>query len=125
MVGAAFAGAVVDDSVGNYPFFSNGEPNVKIVVGSGAAISDGVAAANLAAMIGNLAYSDSAVTATGGAGSGVNGTVAGKTVTLEVTPQQAQILALADSSATLRLTLRPFAEDTRNAVPPFIIGIVD
>lgn len=84
MVGAAFAGAVVDDSVGNYPFFSNGEPNVKIVVGSGAAISDGVAAANLAAMIGNLAYSDSAVTATGGAGS-ATGTVAGKTVSLEVT----------------------------------------
>ena len=62
---------------------------------------------------------------TGTSASKETGNPKAATVTLEVTPQQAQILALADSSATLRLTLRPFAEDTRNPVPPFIIGIVD
>ncbi|PIZ91451.1 hypothetical protein COX85_03790, partial [Candidatus Micrarchaeota archaeon CG_4_10_14_0_2_um_filter_55_9] len=58
MVGAAFAGAVVTDGTGlsNYKFFSGNEPNVKIVVGTQAAASDGVAAGNIAAMIGNLAY---------------------------------------------------------------------
>ncbi len=47
------------------------------------------------------------------------------TVTLEVTPAQAQILALADNRATIRLSLRPFAEDTKPSVTPFIIGAVD
>ena len=91
MVGAAFASAAtdVDQNIGSYKWFSNGEPNVSIVVGSNAAVSDAVAAANLAAMIGNLAYSDQAVTgsATGGvAGNSTapSGTVSGKSVSLEV-----------------------------------------
>ena len=58
MIGAAFAGAVAVDDAGlaGYKFFSGSEPNVKIVVGSQAGASDGVNAANIAAMIGNLAY---------------------------------------------------------------------
>jgi len=55
---SALVGAVnVDPNIGNIQFFGqNGEPNVQIVVGSHAAPSDAVAAANLAATIGNLAY---------------------------------------------------------------------
>jgi hypothetical protein len=45
----------------------NGQPTVKIVVGSKAAITDGVAAANIAAVIANRAYKSSTLTA------GVNG----------------------------------------------------
>jgi pilus assembly protein CpaB len=40
------------------------------------------------------------------------------TVTLQVTPDQAQKLALADNFATLRLSLRPFGEDTESPVAP-------
>ncbi|NYZ74711.1 S-layer protein, partial [Candidatus Micrarchaeota archaeon] len=73
-------------------FFSNGEPQVKIVVGAGAAASDGVAAANIAAMIGNLAYTSRAIeiqgqdqlVCTGGAGSAVC-TLGDKSATLEIT----------------------------------------
>lgn len=88
MVGAAFAGATSHveadaQGLGNYEFFSNGEPNFKIVVGANAQISDAVAAGNLAAMVGNLAYSDGASTpSTGGS---TTGGVTGKSVTLEVT----------------------------------------
>ncbi|MEK6923642.1 MAG: S-layer protein, partial [Candidatus Micrarchaeota archaeon] len=92
MIGAAFAGAVNVDqtALGNYKWFSNGEPNVSIVVGAKAQIWDAVAAANLAALIGNLAYSDVDVTGSvtdGAAGNAtaVTGSVTGKTVTLEVT----------------------------------------
>ncbi len=67
MIGAAFAGAVsVDESgLGNYKFFSNDTPDVKIVVGSAAQASDAVAAANIAAMIGNLAYASRDITVVG------------------------------------------------------------
>ena len=67
LLGAAFAGAVQVDSSGlsNFPFFSNGAPNLKIVVGSQAQPSDAVAAANIAAMIGNLAYTSSDITVLG------------------------------------------------------------
>ncbi len=67
LVGAALAGAVQVDSSGlsSFPFFTNGEPNVKVVVGSGAAASDAVAAGNIAAMLGNLAYNDQPVTVLG------------------------------------------------------------
>ncbi len=93
LLAAAFAGAVTVDesSLGNYNFFTNGEPNVKIVVGSNAQIWDGVAAANIAAMVGNLAYSERDVTQLGGttaspAPTGLPaGTVADKTVDLSVT----------------------------------------
>jgi S-layer protein (TIGR01564 family) len=58
LVGAAAAAAVTTDSTGleSFPFYSGPEPNVKIVVGSASQASDGVNAANIAAMIGNLAY---------------------------------------------------------------------
>ncbi len=97
LLAAAFVGAVTVDesSLGNYNFFTNGEPNVKIVVGSQAQIWDGVAAANIAAMVGNLAYSERDVTQTGGAtatpAASPNpsalpaGTVADKNVELSVT----------------------------------------
>lgn len=95
---AATAAAVTVDSAGlsNYQFVSNGAPSVKVVVGAKAAASDGVAAANIAAMIGNLAYKTNAVTvlpggactgaATSGNVSGVGqcvSNVTGKSVTLE------------------------------------------
>ncbi|MFA5108466.1 MAG: S-layer protein, partial [Candidatus Micrarchaeia archaeon] len=41
----------------------NGQPTAKIVVGSGAQISDGVAAANIAAVLANYAYKSSTLTA--------------------------------------------------------------
>ena len=63
---------------------------MKIVVGSKAAVSDAIAAANIAAMIGNLAYADEPLTvdtsglSVGGA-TGGNATVSGKSATLEIT----------------------------------------
>jgi len=75
----------------------SGQPTVKIYVGSKAAISDGVAAANIAAKIANEAYKSSTLTAsvsgtpTCTVGSGVSGAGAcsivesSKKVTLEVT----------------------------------------
>ena len=67
LIGAALAGAVTVDETGlsGYKFFTNGEPAVKVVVGSKAAPSDGVVAANIAAMLGNLAYTDQSVSITG------------------------------------------------------------
>ncbi len=60
-VGLAFAGPVTFQNV---PIISNsGQPVVQIVVGSQAKPSDGVAAANIAAAIGNLAYTSVPVTA--------------------------------------------------------------
>jgi len=43
------------------------------------------------------------------------------TVTLEVTPEQSQILALADEAAGLRLVLRPFGETDTEFVNPIIL----
>lgn len=90
MIAAAFAGAVVTDSTGlaSFPFYSNGEPNVKIVMGSLAQPSDAVAAANIAAMIGNLAYTAKDITVLGIEGLGVSGGTAGTgtaAASLEVT----------------------------------------
>jgi hypothetical protein len=68
MLGAAFAGAVSVDQAGlsGFQFFSNGSPNVVLVVGSASQPVDAVNAANVAAMIGNLAYtSGEAITVTG------------------------------------------------------------
>ena len=67
MIASAFAGAVQTDTTGlaSFPFFSNGEPNVKLVIGSQAQPSDAVAAANIAAMIGNLAYTSKDITVLG------------------------------------------------------------
>ncbi|MGC8850708.1 MAG: S-layer protein [Candidatus Micrarchaeia archaeon] len=93
MIGAAFAGAVTPEGLGNYAFFSNGEPQVKIVVGSKAAASDGVAAANIAAMIGNLAYTSKTIDVLGkdklSCAGGTTGSCAvsedGKKASLEIT----------------------------------------
>ncbi|HEU0073613.1 MAG TPA: Flp pilus assembly protein CpaB [Dehalococcoidia bacterium] len=43
------------------------------------------------------------------------------TITLEVTPQQAQILALADQQGDLRLSLRPFGDTNKAPVNPIIV----
>ena len=95
MIGAAFAGAVTPEGLGSYPFFSNGEPQVKIVVGANSKASDGVVAANIAAMIGNLAYTSRAIEVQGQdslvcvGGSGTAGTatctLGDKSTTLEIT----------------------------------------
>ncbi|MCL4379208.1 MAG: S-layer protein [Candidatus Marsarchaeota archaeon] len=61
-VGLAFAGPVAFQNV--QIIGSSGQPLVQIVVGSKAAITDGIAAANIAAAIGNLAYTTVGVTAT-------------------------------------------------------------
>ncbi|MDD5317228.1 MAG: S-layer protein [Candidatus ainarchaeum sp.] len=79
LVGAAFAtaGAI---TYSNTPIISeSGVPQVKVVVGQTAAASDGVVAANIAAMIGNLAWRTQAVTATVSGKSGVGCTVSGAT----------------------------------------------
>src|SRR5208283_5383775 len=60
--GLAFAGPVAFQNV---PIISNaGQPVVQIVIGSQAKPADGVSAANIAAAIGNLAYTSVPVTAT-------------------------------------------------------------
>ncbi len=60
-IGLAFAGPVYFQNV---PIISNsGQPLVQIVIGSQAKPSDGVAAANIAAAIGNLAFNTVRVTA--------------------------------------------------------------
>lgn len=60
-VGLAFAGPITFQNV---PIISNsGQPVVQIVLGSSSKPSDGVAAANIAAAIGNLAYTSVPVTA--------------------------------------------------------------
>lgn len=68
VAGAAVLGlsavAVADVVYGNSQLIDqNGQPTVKIYVGSKAAISDGVAAANIAAKIANEAYKSSTLTA--------------------------------------------------------------
>ena len=91
MIGAAFAGAVtVPSSLSSYQFFSNGSPQVKIVVGTAAQPSDAVAAANIAAMIGNLAYTSTPVSINGESGLACSGsagtaTCSGGSATIQVT----------------------------------------
>jgi len=46
-----------------------------------------------------------------------------KSVTLEVTPQQAQLLALADEMGVLRLAVRPFGDDGAVGVAPVITAL--
>ncbi len=66
--GAAILGASValaDLTFGNTQIINqNGQPVVKVVVGQKAAASDGVVAANIAAVIGNKAYSKQTLSAT-------------------------------------------------------------
>lgn len=59
--GLAFAGPITFQSI---PIINNsGQPQVQVVLGSGAKPSDGIAAANIAAAIANLAYASVPVTA--------------------------------------------------------------
>ncbi|MFH0818311.1 MAG: S-layer protein [Candidatus Micrarchaeota archaeon] len=98
--GAAILGAsvaVADTLYGNTPIVNqNGQPVVKIVVGQNAAASDGVVAANIAAVIGNKAYSKQTISATvsgtatcttiSGAGTGAGSCpISNEKVILEVT----------------------------------------
>ncbi|MDE1850156.1 MAG: hypothetical protein KGI00_05535, partial [Candidatus Micrarchaeota archaeon] len=80
LMGLAFAGQGV--TVGNIPIInSQGQPVVQIVVGGTSAPSDGVVAGNIAAVIGNLAFTSTNVTATV-ATSGVNCVVTTPTCTI-------------------------------------------
>ncbi|NYZ78865.1 S-layer protein [Candidatus Micrarchaeota archaeon] len=84
----AYAGAV---TYSNTPIISaDGAPQVKVVIGANAAASDGVAAANIAALIGNLAFKSQAITATvsGQAGLGCTVSGAGGTGTCAVSNQK-------------------------------------
>ena len=84
LFGLAVAGPV---SLSNIPIINSaGQPVVQVVVGSTAQPSDGVVAANIAAVIGNLAFTSTPVTATVGGTSGV--TCAVTTPSCSVTNQQ-------------------------------------
>jgi len=65
LLGLAAAAYNGNLNYGNIAVITNGQPSVQIVVGAKAAASDGVAAANLAAVLGNLAYTTQPVTVTG------------------------------------------------------------
>ncbi len=82
LVGAAFAGAVQVDQSGlsGVTFFSGGEPQVKVAIGSKGQASDVVAGANIAAMIGNLAYVDKSIAVQGASALSCSGSAAGCSV---------------------------------------------
>ncbi len=81
LVGLAAAGQGV--GFGNIQIINTaGQPVVQIVVGSQAQPSDGVVAANIAAVIGSLAHTSTAVTATVSGRSGVSCVVTTPTCTL-------------------------------------------
>ncbi len=81
MVGLAAAGQGVN--FGSIPIINTaGQPVVQIVVGSGAKPSDGVVAANIAAVIGSLAHTSTSITATVSGRSGVRCVVTTPTCTL-------------------------------------------
>ncbi len=99
LVGLAFAGQGV--TFGNIPIInSQGQPVVQIVVGSQAAPSDGVVAANIAAVLGNLAFTSTNVTATVGGTSNLHCVISTPTCTL--TNQQVYLgeTGLASSSSS-------------------------
>lgn len=82
LMGLAFAGQG-GVTWNNVPIISNaGVPSVQVVVGSMAAPSDGVVAANIAAVLGNLAFTSQNVTATPTGLSNVNCVVTTPTCTL-------------------------------------------
>jgi len=72
---------------------ANGQPTAKVVVGSQAQISDGIAAANIAAVLANKAYKSSTLSATvsGQATCSAAGGTTGGTGTCEVTDKTAII----------------------------------
>ncbi|MEM3361710.1 MAG: hypothetical protein QXG16_00085 [Candidatus Anstonellaceae archaeon] len=71
----------------------NGQPTAKVVVGSQAQVSDGIAAANIAAVLANKAYKSSTLTATvvGSATCSAEGTTVGGSGTCEVLSKKALI----------------------------------
>ena len=80
-MGASVAASGV--TFGNIPIInSQGQPVVQIVVGSTSWPSDGVVAGNIAAVIGNLAFTSTNVTATVGGTSGLSCVVTTATCTL-------------------------------------------
>ena len=82
LMGLAFAGQG-GVTWSNIPIISNsGVPAVQVVVGSSAAPSDGVVAANIAAVLGNLAFTSQNVTATPSGLSNVKCVVTTPTCTL-------------------------------------------
>ncbi len=83
LMGLAFAAGQGGVTWNNIPIISNsGQPVVQVVVGSGAAPSDGVVAANIAAVLGNLAFTSQNVTATPAGLSNVKCVVTTPTCTL-------------------------------------------
>lgn len=93
LVGASLAAAAPVTYGTTEVINAQGKPVVKVVVGATARASDGVAAANIAAVIGNLAYKSSIVTAkligeptcsVAGAGAAGACAVTDKKVTLEI-----------------------------------------
>ena len=98
-VGLAFAGPVTFQNV--QIIGSSGQPLVQIVVGSKAAITDGIAAANIAAAIGNLAYTTQGVTAS------VNTTNANKV--LHVTVSNPGAITLSNQQVWLNQTGTAYA----------------
>ncbi len=79
-LGIAFAAPV---SFSNIPIVNSaGQPVVQLVIGSTAKPSDGVVAANIAAVIGNLAFTSTPVTATVGGTSGLTCAVTAPSCTL-------------------------------------------
>ena len=85
-VGIACAAPV---SIQNVPIINTaGQPVVQIVLGSNAKISDGIAAGNIAAAIGNLAYTSQPVTATVNQSSLANLKVSYSSPTYSLTNQQ-------------------------------------
>ncbi|MFQ5405897.1 MAG: S-layer protein, partial [Candidatus Micrarchaeia archaeon] len=94
LVGAALAGAVSVDTNGlaGFSLYSGGEPQVKVVIGGKSQPSDAVVGANIAAMLGNLAYVDKNLEVQGVSGLACTGAATGcavddssKKVSLSVT----------------------------------------
>ncbi|MBI5224828.1 S-layer protein [Candidatus Micrarchaeota archaeon] len=90
MIGAMFVGAAVNvdtANVQNFPFFSAGQPSVKVVIGSKAKPEDVVVGANIAAVLGNLAYKEQTVEILGKdkLGGGAGGSLSDKSVDLTIT----------------------------------------
>ena len=80
LFGLAVAGPV---SLSNIPIINSaGQPVVQVVVGSTAQPSDGIVAANIAAVIGNLAFTSTPVTATVSGTSGVTCAITTPTCTI-------------------------------------------
>ena len=84
LIGTALAGAAVtvDENLGNYVFLQNGEPQVKIAVGSAALPTDAIWAGNIAAALANKAYTTAEAAP---AASGSSTTVAPVMVSVQTT----------------------------------------